>query len=476
MHGSTETTALVSGPTTLLPTAHGLFTLRTCTHAGTAHAVMSLGDPTETDAPVVRVHSECLTGDALGSHRCDCGDQLSASLATIAEARAGILIYLRGHEGRGIGLENKLRAYALQDTGLDTVAANRDLDLPDDARDYAAASAILRYLGCPRITLLSSNPSKVSALERLGITVFRRLSLQVPDRPENAAYRDAKRRLMGHIAADGADGADDGGLDGRAEQRVDTDLPADIASPSGGHPNVYETIAEGNEVVAQLAQSQDGFIATSTGDAQFVSGQIDRTHLHRIRAGVGAVLVGCGTVIADDPQLTVRAVAGDNPVRVILDPHARVPATATVLNSPEAPTLWLLGPEAPDPVDVGSHVTVARLPATAGDDVPPEAILSLISGYAAGAVLVEGGGRTVSSFLVAGVLDRLFLTSAPVFVGNGVPGIRFEGTPVMAEALRRPFRRYQFGDDICHEYLLSNRAISRSASAAVRLRGVASTV
>ena len=200
LHRSTDSTVLVGGPPSKLPTVHGLFTLRTYTHDGTSHAVMSIGDPAAVDAPLVRVHSECLTGDALGSHRCDCGDQLSASLAAIAHAGTGILIYLRGHEGRGIGLENKLRAYALQDAGLDTVAANRALNLPDDARDYTAAAAILHDLDCPQITLLSSNPSKVTALEGMSITVADRLSLQVPDRPESAGYLEAKRRLMDHIA------------------------------------------------------------------------------------------------------------------------------------------------------------------------------------------------------------------------------------------------------------------------------------
>ena len=457
MHRSTDPPGLASGPPSRLPTAHGLFTLRTYTHDGIAHAVMSMGSPASLDAPLVRVHSECLTGDALGSHRCDCGDQLSASLAVIAHAGHGILIYMRGHEGRGIGLENKLRAYALQDDGLDTVAANRALGLPDDKRDYTGAAAILLDLDCPRITLLSSNPSKVSALERLGITVADRLGLQVPDRPENAAYLEAKRRYMDHIAPVGHPSVDS--TQTCTEETLD----------------VYDTIASSDEVVAQLAQSEDGFIATSQGDAQFVSGRVDRAHLHRIRAAVGAVLVGCGTVIADNPQLTVRAVPGDNPVRVVLDPHGRIPATSTVLTSPEARTLWLIGAEVAPSPDIGDHVRVVRLPATAEDVISPALIVSIIREHASGSVLVEGGGLTVSSFLSAGMLDRLFLTSAPVLIGNGVPGIRFEGSPVMSEALRRPFRRYQFGEDMCTEYVLSDRATGHSEQDPAHHRGAAST-
>lgn len=468
LHGSTDSTGLVGGPPSKLPTVHGLFTLRTFAHDGTAHAVMSIGDPALVDAPLVRVHSECLTGDALGSHRCDCGDQLSASLAAIAQAGDGILIYLRGHEGRGIGLENKLRAYALQDTGLDTVAANRALDLPDDARDYTGAAAILHDLDCPQITLLSSNPSKVTALEGMGITVAERRDLNVPDRPESAGYLEAKRRLMDHIAP-----AVHRYVDKTETNAEGTASTVSTVSTEDAEDTLaaYDTISDGDEVVAQLAQSEDGFIATSDGDAQFVSGQIDRAHLHRIRASVGAVLVGCGTVIADDPRLTVRAVPGENPVRVVLDPHGRIPTTATVLTSPESPTLWLIGAEVAPSSDVGDHVSVVRLPAAEGDDIPPARIVSLIREYVAGSILVEGGGRTVSSFLAAGVLDRLFLTSAPVFIGNGVPGIRFEGTPVMAEALRRPFRRYQFGEDMCTEYLLSELAIGGSAEDSHRCRG-----
>lgn len=441
MHGRTGTTRLLAGPPSSLPTKHGVFTIRSFTHCGIAHAVLSMGSPESEGAPLTRVHSECLTGDALGSHRCDCGDQLEAALAAIAEAGTGIIIYMSEHEGRGIGLAAKLEAYALQDGGLDTVSANRALGLPDDARDYSAAAAILTDLGCPRVRLLSSNPSKQDALEAAGIEVVSRVRLPVEDRPENRAYLTSKRQRMNH------------------------DLPPE----SAGSGDVYVTLANEVEVVAQLAQSQDGFIATSTGDARFVSGQADRTHLHRIRASVGAVLVGARTVIADDPQLTVRAVEGENPVRVVLDPHARVPATATVLATGPTPTLWMIGTEAAVPPGIAAHVRVLRLPpAAAGEPVDPRTVVSLIRDEVDGSLLIEGGGRTVSSFLTAGVLDRLFLTTAPVFIGDGVPGIRFQGSEVMAQALRTPFRRLEFGEDICTEYLLSPAALDHSQHDPIR--------
>src|SRR5690625_863160 len=181
-------TPLVAGPPSSLPTDHGTFTLRSYTYEGVTHVAMTLGDPASSDAPLVRMHSECLTGDVLGSHRCDCGDQLTAALEAISSYGTGILLYLRGQEGRGIGLENKLRAYALQDTeGLDTVEANRALGLPDDARDYRAAAEMITQLGSKRIRLLSSYPAKYDELNEHGFTVTQRLNQQLPDRPESSA-------------------------------------------------------------------------------------------------------------------------------------------------------------------------------------------------------------------------------------------------------------------------------------------------
>jgi 3,4-dihydroxy 2-butanone 4-phosphate synthase/GTP cyclohydrolase II len=154
-------------------------------HAGPVHGSL------------VRVHSECLTGDALGSLRCDCGPQLEASLAAVA-AEGGAVVYLRGHEGRGIGLAAKIQAYALQDGGRDTVEANVDLGLPVDAREYGAASAILADLGLDGVTLLTNNPEKVSGLRAAGTDVVGRRALVVGRGVHNHRYLETKRVLMGH--------------------------------------------------------------------------------------------------------------------------------------------------------------------------------------------------------------------------------------------------------------------------------------
>jgi len=149
------------------------------------------------EPPIVRLHSECLTGDVFGSLRCDCGPQLKQALRLIADSGGGILLYLR-QEGRGIGLANKLRAYALQDRGLDTVDANLRLGFDDDERDYAHAAAMLRALGATEVRLLTNNPSKVDGLEKAGIRVVERIGHQMPPNPHNIDYLATKRTKSGH--------------------------------------------------------------------------------------------------------------------------------------------------------------------------------------------------------------------------------------------------------------------------------------
>ena len=148
--------------------------------------------------PLVRLHSECLTGDALGSLRCDCGQQLQKALRQIANGSGGALIYLRGQEGRGIGLANKISAYALQDQGHDTVQANIALGFAPDARDYGIAGQILRAIGIKRLRLLSNNPDKSMSLERFGINVAERVPLEIPANPHNWRYLATKRDKFGH--------------------------------------------------------------------------------------------------------------------------------------------------------------------------------------------------------------------------------------------------------------------------------------
>jgi len=160
-------------------------------------AVYQSGSPA-TAPPLVRAHSACLTGDLLGSLRCDCGQQLGAALDLIAAESHGILLYLLGHEGRGIGLANKIRAYALQEQGLDTVEANRQLGLPVDGRDYSAAVAALRWLGVDRIRLATNNPLKIAAFTRAGIEVTR-VPLNGFVTADNAGYLSVKDRMLGHL-------------------------------------------------------------------------------------------------------------------------------------------------------------------------------------------------------------------------------------------------------------------------------------
>jgi GTP cyclohydrolase II len=161
------------------------------------HVALVIGSP-DGNAPLVRLHSECLTGDVLGSLKCDCGPQLRAAIDAIAQGGWGILLYLR-QEGRGIGLINKLRAYALQDQGYDTVESNLRLGFAVDARDFGIAAAMLRLLGQDRIRLLTNNPAKVAGLEAAGVAVAERVPHKLPPNPHNAHYLDVKRDRTGHL-------------------------------------------------------------------------------------------------------------------------------------------------------------------------------------------------------------------------------------------------------------------------------------
>jgi GTP cyclohydrolase II len=186
--------ALIRPPITDLPSVYGDF--RAHAYDG-EHLALVRGEVAGREAVLVRVHSECLTGDVLGSLRCDCGPQRDAALRMIGAQAHGVFLYLR-QEGRGIGLANKMRAYALQDEGHDTFAANRLLGFADDERDFAVAATILRDLGVASVRLLTNNPAKVASLAAHGVAVLERLPLVMAVNPHNLAYLQAKERLAGH--------------------------------------------------------------------------------------------------------------------------------------------------------------------------------------------------------------------------------------------------------------------------------------
>jgi 3,4-dihydroxy 2-butanone 4-phosphate synthase/GTP cyclohydrolase II len=191
---------VVRGATTTLPIDEGVVTIHAYEDVitGATHVALCWGDVTDGEPVLVRVHSECLTGDVFGSQRCDCRAQLDRALTIMGKARRGVLVYLR-QEGRGIGLLEKLRAYALQDRGLDTVEANQHLGLPIDKRDYGIGQQILADLGVKRMRILTNNPKKLYGLSGYGLEVEEMLPLVVPPTAHNRRYLEAKRTKMGHL-------------------------------------------------------------------------------------------------------------------------------------------------------------------------------------------------------------------------------------------------------------------------------------
>jgi GTP cyclohydrolase II len=185
----------------ILPTKHGEFRIHVyrLLDETVEHVAMVKGDPSGQEKVLVRVHSECLTGDVLGSLRCDCGEQLDAALAKIAEAGTGVVVYLRGHEGRGIGLANKIKAYQLQDQGRDTVEANLELGLPVDTRDYQVAVQILEDLGIKTIRLMTNNPKKMKKLADYGMHIVERIPVLTAHTPHNVGYLRTKQQKLGHM-------------------------------------------------------------------------------------------------------------------------------------------------------------------------------------------------------------------------------------------------------------------------------------
>jgi 3,4-dihydroxy 2-butanone 4-phosphate synthase/GTP cyclohydrolase II len=381
-----------------LPTRWGDFRLSIFRFDGTEVVALARGD-LDGDAPVlVRLHSECLTGDVLGSLRCDCGDQLHAALAMIGGADRGVLLYL-DHEGRGIGLFNKVRAYGLQDGGLDTVDANVELGLPVDAREYATAAAVLRELGVRSVRLITNNPAKILGLEARGVAVIERVPLETIPNDVNAPYLRTKASRMGHL------------LDGLPDP-----LRLDPARVPAGRPLV----------TVHYAQTIDGRIASRTGDARWVSGKRSLRLAHEQRAAHDAVLVGIGTVLADDPRLTVRLGPGASPVRVVVDSRLRIPPGAKVLSTADARTIVATTPAASDErasAIRASGAEVLRTKADADGHVDLRDLLLRLRVAGIRSLLIEGGRGIITTALRERLIDRLTVCIAPKVIGEGIAAV-----------------------------------------------------
>src|SRR5919107_1010400 len=282
----------------VLPTWAGEFDLRAFEGAsGEVYLVFAYGDIGDGQDVLVRLHSACLTGDAFGSLRCDCGPQLRLAMRQI-------------------------------------VAPNRPLGLPVDGRDFREAVQVLRAAGVRSSRLLTNNPAKANALREEGVPVERLVSLPTAPHLRNRHYVQTKQRRLGHRAPGGEplDGNGFAAGDGKA---VDATALLGGVGPRPGRPYV----------VLKYAQSLDGRIATGGGDSKWISGPQERRVAHALRAACDAVLVGAGTVLADDPLLTVRMVPGASPIRVVLDSGLRIPPDAQVYGS-DAVTVVLTTPGA----------------------------------------------------------------------------------------------------------------------------------
>jgi len=419
-----------------LGTTFGEFKLRAFElPSGEVYLALVRGEIGDGRSVLTRLHSECLTGDALGSLRCDCGIQLRQAAREIAAEGRGVLVYATDHEGRGIGLVNKLRAYMLQEDGADTIDANCRLGFPPDGRSYTAAAECLGLLGIHSVRLLTNNPSKVEALKSAGIEVEQTIPLQTSPHVRNIDYLHAKEARLGHLAPAGVP------LDGNSiGEATDIGLLLGRAAAPDWRPYV----------VLKYAQTVDGRIATRRGDAKWISSETERRISHGLRAACDAVLVGVGTAMVDDPQLTVRMVAGPSPLRVVLDSTLRLPSTARVLNS-GASTIVITTPPSSEERRaalreraVGVHVVDAG---PRGVDLA--SALRTLRELGVGSLLVEGGGRVITSFFAEKLVDRLVLGIAPTIMGAGVDAVGDLGVASVAESVRLTNRSvHQAGDDL----------------------------
>src|SRR6266704_3127757 len=323
---------------------------------------------------------------------------------------------------RGIGLIAKLKAYELQDLGHDTVEANRELGLPVDGRDYREAAQVLVRAGVRGVRLLTNNPDKASALEAGGIAVEEVVPLQTAPHARNLGYLETKRQRLGHLAPGGAPltSAEVAVHDSWTESSNGQGHVLDV-SPLLGE---VRRSAERPYVLLKYAQTLDGRIATASGDARWISGVPERRVSHAMRAACDAVMVGIGTVLRDDPRLTVRMVPGASPIRVILDSKLRVPPHAGVLDSDAVTIVLTTARSSPARREALRERRVRVEVVQEGPDgVDLREGLGRLAELGIRSLLVEGGARVITSLLRERAVDRVVVALAPLLLGKGTEAV-----------------------------------------------------
>lgn len=393
------------------------------------HLAFVMGDLCGKQGILTRVHSECFTGDVLGSTRCDCGSQLHSALEKIEAEGCGVVIYLR-QEGRGIGLAQKLRAYNLQDMGHDTVDANLLLGHQADERRYDAAAAILNHLQVRSIRLLTNNPSKIDQLSALGIQVDERIAMQPLVTANNSSYLQTKIQRMGHILSLDSDALlHQNGANGSA-------APAPSAHLNHFSTEIVQQINHLKQqasthfantgrpfVTISYAQSLDGSIAAARGRAMALSSPAAMQLTHALRANHDAILVGIETLLADDPRLNVRLVNGPNPQPVVVDSCLRTPTQARLFD--EHPHVWIATTSASAQVHKEHEAALAQrgatilpIPTNAQNQLDLSCLLHTLGQHNIRSLMIEGGAHILTNLLAANLANFAVVTIAPVYVGG----------------------------------------------------------
>ncbi|MFN8613370.1 MAG: GTP cyclohydrolase II [Vulcanimicrobiota bacterium] len=376
---------------------------------GKDHLALALGEVEGQEDVLVRVHSECLTGDVFGSRRCDCGPQLNEALRQIGQAGRGVLVYLR-QEGRGIGLIEKMRAYNLQDSGYDTLDANLALGHPADSREYFTAAQMLARLGVRSVRLLTNNPEKVEGLSKWGIRVVSRQPLQVLSHQDNARYLTTKTQRMGHV------------LD---LEKIERELATAVSPESALEAWVKAQVPPAGraQVTLTYAQSLDGSIAQEPGRPCAISCSESTVLTHRLRRCHQGILVGIGTVLADDPRLNVRLVSGPNPTPIVLDPGLRTPPQARLWEGGRQPVL-ITRPGHQDSVKqslLRRGALIRELTIDGRGEFDLQQVMQVLQDLGLQKVMVEGGARVLRSFIRQQVADLAIVTISPRWLGGLSP-------------------------------------------------------